>query len=125
MAQPQTNSETNEMRQIIDRIKSAMDTEDETILNVKQLLDDFLYILGNHAKDFEYIYNELDCTCDVNKCIAFQRMHRDRSKPIDDEEIKYSINQQIIDKIHCYFIHTLDIGYRLNSKEQAIVDNIK
>ncbi len=31
------------------------------------------------------------------------------------------IAQQLLDRIHCYYLHTIDIGYRISSKEQETI----
>ena len=82
-------------------------------LNILEILNDFLHLIAYHNTDdeFEFISNKLEF-CDINKCAKFMRNQRDRNKT------NCSLIESIIDKIHCYYSHSFDIGYRLNSVEK-------
>eukprot|EP01084_Bolivina_argentea_P194372 333495_1 len=96
--------------------------------DVLLVLNDFLYLLNyhNNTDDFEIIHNELNSCCNVFCCEQFQRNYRVRNyeeKSVGN--IKDVVKQQIIDKIHCYYLHSLDIGYRLNSMEEKSMNDVK
>eukprot|EP01083_Nonionella_stella_P221849 792184_1 len=105
----------------IQRLKHALETE-HTALNINEVLDDFLHVLAddglNTNDQFESIYNELGGFCDINTCTVFTRTHRDRTKPTTYDSTLH-VNQQIVDTIHCFFSHSFDIGFRINSKDKT------
>eukprot|EP01084_Bolivina_argentea_P265369 449795_1 len=88
-------------------------------INILETLNDYIHILQQHDSDqeFEFITHKLS-TCDMKTCVALRRNYRDRSKP--DSNVKLNANQQILDKIHCYFTHSFDIGNRLTINEKRI-----
>eukprot|EP01083_Nonionella_stella_P014102 39652_1 len=98
-----------------------------------RLLDDYHHLLSAHDHEFEEIYNNL-IPCSVNTCSSYTRNHRDRSsinnrdkynsfvretKNRTNDRIKAINTMQIIDQIHCYFLHTFDALYRLNRNDQT------
>ena len=110
-------------------------TDDNAVINqyfdnYHDFLDDYYHILSQHLNNgkkankanFEIIYNKI-CKyieCDLSKCNAYCRMNRDR----DDEVIDNNVNNNdmnaqfyidIMDTIHCLFIHSYDCGYRINT----------
>eukprot|EP01084_Bolivina_argentea_P081621 147787_1 len=62
--------------------------------------------------------------CDINVCESYARNHRNRH---DHARLKCkpdpTITTQIFDKIHCYFMHAYDVGYRLSVQESELLDN--
>eukprot|EP01084_Bolivina_argentea_P094899 170624_1 len=108
-----------------------------------QLISDYHHVLHKHlnednikrdksAKQFSLIYTTMmeqyDLFCDVNKCQIFQRNNRQReiqdigAKFSDDKNAKVFID--VLDSIHCYFVHSVDIGYRNIQKLKPVhVDN--
>eukprot|EP01084_Bolivina_argentea_P188780 324867_1 len=100
--------------------------------NNRTLLNDYIHLLTTHNsnKDYENIYkyfvSEMTNKCDVISCNFFSRYQRDRSRDYDlnirqqlfnTSETKEINTQEIIDRIHCYWLHTFDLGYKLTSKE--------
>eukprot|EP01083_Nonionella_stella_P035501 96858_1 len=97
--------------------------------DVLPLMDSFNHVLCHHneAQDFEYIYDQLN-VCAVTQCCAIDRHYRNRNvnddpyehhAPKSANDIKESICQ-ILDKIHCFYQHSYDMGYRMrrdDSKE--------
>eukprot|EP01084_Bolivina_argentea_P291256 500554_1 len=82
-------------------------------------LHDFLHFLfkhnSNNSQAFEIIYNEFnEAKCDSNNC-----------KLLKKKTDKTNVNQQIMDKIHCYFIHSYAMGYRLTSEDLLLLKNIE
>eukprot|EP01083_Nonionella_stella_P035741 97483_1 len=90
------------------------------------ILNDYLHLMDQHDDDtdFEYIFNALGI-CHIAECKAFKRRYRRRlqsdNTQYDGDECK---DECIIDKIHCYFLHSYDMGHRLSaSNRQSGVQN--
>eukprot|EP01084_Bolivina_argentea_P097319 174963_1 len=92
--------------------------------NSVDLMDNFLHLLEFHTsnEEFELIYDELGGFCDLKTCNMFSINHRNRF----DDDFKQSgfnsimqekVFEEIQSKIHCFYRHSFDIGYRLNGKE--------
>eukprot|EP01084_Bolivina_argentea_P148674 259887_1 len=75
-----------------------------------QILNDYHHLLIHHNNDqkFEIIKNTLG-SCDIKKCSIICKIYH----------IKHEIS--IMDKIHCYYMHNYDIGYRISIAEQQQV----
>eukprot|EP01083_Nonionella_stella_P274468 931695_1 len=111
-------------------INSVFDEEcDDTTL-----LDDFNHLLLDHSRHFEEIHYILsnDKMCSLSSCYRMQRSHRDRfelrEKDNKIQEMYFNCNdsrdvvyQQILDRIHCHYVHSFDILYKLNKKDRAEV----
>eukprot|EP01084_Bolivina_argentea_P227991 385151_1 len=85
-------------------------------IDIVTMLNDFNHMLFTHNnnQDFEYIYN-LFPSCIASKCYIINRHYRDRS--IDSKHLYKNKHRseydQMFDKVHCHFLHSYDIGYRL------------
>eukprot|EP01084_Bolivina_argentea_P312004 540130_1 len=91
-------------------------------VKMKDLYNDFLHILSHHSNDqqFEWIKNQLK-HCNINKCKTFKKRYT-------NNEHLHDSYQQIVNKIHCYFYHSYDIGDRFTTAEKqrmAIGDDEK
>eukprot|EP01084_Bolivina_argentea_P210504 358270_1 len=95
------------------------------------LLDDFNHLLLSHSHQFEYIHDILNYeiysnNCKLSKCLLMRRHHTDRAKISENEKILnelYFLNddvasQQLLDRIHCYYIHSFDTGCKLSNKDK-------
>eukprot|EP01084_Bolivina_argentea_P070730 128620_1 len=111
---------------------------------VPHLVNDFNHVLLNHLSDsksiestkneYELIYNYINDKikeCKLETCVQFQRNNRDRetenvlltndnidhnNNDIDiDSEMEFYI--ETMDTMHCFFIHSFDVGFRLKSDE--------
>eukprot|EP01083_Nonionella_stella_P096546 271440_1 len=92
------------------------------VLNANEQVDDFLHLLHCHddnGKEFETIYNVLGGNCNTKKCQMLARNYRDRSHAKEN----VTSSQQIADKIHCFFIHSYDVGHRLTTQEKLMVNH--
>eukprot|EP01083_Nonionella_stella_P309037 1092891_1 len=80
----------------------------------------------NH-NDFEYITQQMRsvCACDVSSCVRLKRNYRDRNNNDHHTTSMDAAKQQIVDGIHCYFVHSIDMGHRLNSNQRAELENIQ
>eukprot|EP01084_Bolivina_argentea_P017346 32407_1 len=101
-----------------------VNTEILDTLNRTQLLNGFLHLnQHNDDKRFELIYNSLK-KCDLDKCVGFRRHYRDRNKSCDNLydglDMYQTIKLQILDKMHCYYCHSYDTGYRFRENEKII-----
>eukprot|EP01084_Bolivina_argentea_P249309 417289_1 len=96
------------------------------------LLNSYLHLIEKHTNntDFEFITSRCNF-CDVNSCVSFSRNNRSMFEDIesnDDEkkialETENSFRYQIMDKMHCYFHHSYDMGYRFTRKEKNMMHN--
>ncbi len=110
--------------------------------NYPHLIDDFHHILLVHQSDknsilknkneyesiYDYIMSKID-KCTLEKCNSFARNNRNRER----ENIFSSINKEntinnntdkeseyfieIMDTIHCFFVHSFDIGFKIRLDE--------
>eukprot|EP01084_Bolivina_argentea_P218248 370388_1 len=107
-----------------------------------KLLDDFHHLLFEHDNQFENIYNHfvgktvLTEPCDRKSCVVLSRNHRDRFQCSSNENLRqqlyYGNNSseevtiyQLIDTIHCYYLHSYDSGFRLTRKELNSIELIE
>eukprot|EP01083_Nonionella_stella_P055604 146579_1 len=83
------------------------------------ILNDFNHVLYHHNgdEDFDYIARQIG-DCDIKNCKIIQRHYR-HPKPAVHEA-------HFIDKMHCYFMHSCDIGHRTRELEpqQPNISNI-
>eukprot|EP01084_Bolivina_argentea_P023055 42933_1 len=102
--------------------------------NKHYIINDYHHILQYHLnedhmsqqyqhKEFKLIHDRItqknnNLTCDVNKCGAYirnnrQREHdwKDKGNKINDKSVLSYIN--VLDSIHCHFLHSIDVGYRI------------
>eukprot|EP01083_Nonionella_stella_P193956 715750_1 len=88
-------------------------------IKINQVLDDYLYLQHHHSADdqFEHIHDRLGTCCTIYECDIFKRNHN-RETTATGHDACY---QQILDKIHCFYAHTFDIGYRLTEKERSLL----
>eukprot|EP01084_Bolivina_argentea_P194573 333863_1 len=120
--------------QQLKRIKNALETylakdADFSTLDIMELVNGFLYLLINYNDDdeLEYIYNQLDDNCNVLNCAIFRRNCRNRTHRTDDMKNSHLIcvedmaRREILDKIHCLYQHSFDIGYRLSSAQKLSI----
>eukprot|EP01084_Bolivina_argentea_P155233 270528_1 len=102
------------------------------------LLNDFNHLMHCHSLEFENTYNLLseqiydNNPCQLSKCLSMRRNQRDQT--CDNTNVMkelYNTNDnnqviihQLIDRIHCFYMHSFDIGYRLNSEELFAMNHI-
>ena len=108
------------------------------------LLNDFNHILYYHCNQHneieeicknivrKFITNNSECS--LMECLCIKRNHRNKTLQNEnglyfvdnnDDQIKEIVTQQILDKIHCFYQHTFDIGYRLNSNERLKINQVQ
>eukprot|EP01084_Bolivina_argentea_P193223 331523_1 len=98
------------------------------------LLNDFNHSLFVHSgsKAFDDIYNilfsESESQCKIKNCLLFRRNQRNRT--IDNRKLYFNhndqrsiIQQQLIDRIHSYYYHSYDCGYRISKQEKERINN--
>eukprot|EP01084_Bolivina_argentea_P319670 554467_1 len=107
----------NDLSSLVKSLQIATNKGNLELGNMKTILNNFLCLSTDHNTDteFEYIYTQLNAQCNIYNCKRFKRNYRNRS---DEKQQQYTetLEQQIIDKIHCFYCHSFDIGYRLHSK---------
>eukprot|EP01083_Nonionella_stella_P021207 58804_1 len=93
---------------------------------ISHIINDYIHTLNNHDEDqeFQFIVDQLEA-CDATKCKSLARIRRNRYSPPamntqylnkNKKDIAYN---DIVSKIHCYFMHSHDIGYRLRLHESS------
>eukprot|EP01084_Bolivina_argentea_P180654 312107_1 len=100
----------------------------ETNSDITQILNNFYHILNEHNNNqFEILYNyiinnlypnsQLYNFCDIQTCKSIQRLYSNNSYITTNKnlEINDIILIEIMDIIHCYILHSFDIGYKLNN----------
>eukprot|EP01084_Bolivina_argentea_P140855 247562_1 len=97
-------------------------------LNVLELINMYEHALLVHMEtdEFGYIVGIMGDECDIGKCDKFKRRDRNREQSRSDSHrcnVRAAITQQILDKIHCLYKHSYDIGHKLNAKQNHIVSN--
>eukprot|EP01083_Nonionella_stella_P008484 24492_1 len=102
------------------------------LIDIDDVINNYIHLIHQHDDDesFDYIHNKLNApTCDILQCHLFMRNHRNRNKTnlsnlyhSNDEHI--IIRKQILDKIHCHFTHSFDIGHRLRTKDKINENDI-
>eukprot|EP01084_Bolivina_argentea_P110653 197525_1 len=106
----------------INRYKN--ENENITILHI---VNDFIHLIHEHDDDqsFEYIYNEFGSkSCNLQKCSIYRRINQ---RNITDTEsanqcVIDMMKQQIFDKIHIYYQHSYDHGYRLRMSDKQKIE---
>eukprot|EP01084_Bolivina_argentea_P176804 305895_1 len=82
---------------------------------IVHILNYFLHLIHEHNtnQEFEFIYTKFEC-CDIKKRAAF--------KLYNDQQT--SVYYDILDKIHCYYLHSYDIGHRLSKSDRIMINYI-
>eukprot|EP01084_Bolivina_argentea_P076713 139064_1 len=104
-----------------------------------ELMNDFNHLLSHHSNELEMeeIYNKLvkqiynNKSCGLAKCSFMRRNHRNRTLITKNEQILNElyhscediVSQQLLDRIHCYFLHSYDIGYKLTNQQKIDITN--
>eukprot|EP01084_Bolivina_argentea_P215101 365160_1 len=87
-------------------------------VNIKQVVDDFLWLLNYLTNDdeFEHLHIMIKYLhgqhCKAEQCAAYKRHHRNRQNTVKNSSFYVNIDlenlpkYQILDKIHCFFAHS-------------------
>eukprot|EP01084_Bolivina_argentea_P001927 3564_1 len=86
-------------------------------LNIVQILNHFIHIIHQHDEQFELMANTLG-SCDINTCNIFTRNCLKPQHTKNNDDIKIMLMQ----KMHCYFQHCFDLGYRFTMKEEQLIN---
>eukprot|EP01084_Bolivina_argentea_P299226 515754_1 len=104
------------------------------------LLDDFHHLLSDHEGQFEEIHCHLvhktnhRKQCCLLTCSMMRRYNRNRDPYSETQfavntiyphcnNIKDIVLSQILDKIHCYYFHSFDVGHRLSTNDVTKIQN--
>eukprot|EP01084_Bolivina_argentea_P216385 367625_1 len=117
---------------IINTLKKYNSFQHDTELDIISALNSFHHLLNAHDgnQQFEEIYhilNEEFGNCDVLKCHQFRRIRRERNKENCENDMlskEISFIDDIIDKMHCYYQHSYDMGFRLTPNERKKIGKI-
>ena len=97
-------------------------------------LNDHHHLISCHQDEFEDIFNVINSVLfnnnggDLSNCLCLQRNRRDRSEMTQNPEFLRNlyfgsdiVEQQLLDTIHCNFMHSFDRGMRLKRSECALI----
>eukprot|EP01083_Nonionella_stella_P088745 247541_1 len=124
----QVNDKESSAAMNIDDIYNHISSE----YNNVHLLNDFNHLLYAHATEFEAIYNILsphNKSCELSQCLLMRRNQRDRENKQLLRQLYFASDatevmcQQLMDRIHCHYFHSFDIGYRLSNNERQRILN--
>eukprot|EP01084_Bolivina_argentea_P010538 19640_1 len=103
-----------QMLQRIFRLFLIPDCWDKLMEHIIDIIDAFLHLMHVHDtdKDFKHIITVFG-KCDIVTCKSFQRINRDKSKDNIKEKSHRYVFVEIMDKIHCYLLHSYDIGSKI------------
>eukprot|EP01084_Bolivina_argentea_P295276 508306_1 len=88
------------------------------------ILNDYHHILDHHLNEdnisktksdeqFTYILNEINFKCELITCNRYIRNNRQRETRKLDYDCNLSMYVDLLDTIHCLFLHSTDTGYRI------------
>eukprot|EP01084_Bolivina_argentea_P114012 203083_1 len=112
----------------------------ENNYNNHNLLNDYNHLLSHHEHEFDDIHNMLiwndnkKISCDLSTCVMMRRNQRNRESLIGNSaklrELYFNddmVKQQLLDRLHCYYAHTFDMGYRISNtvKEHLLNEELK
>eukprot|EP01084_Bolivina_argentea_P061775 112927_1 len=97
--------------------------------NNTQLLNDFhhlLYFHCNKENKYQQIYNyliqQIGTKCVASTCDILTRNNNEWNIYNDVDLPEEIMTRQTINQIHCYFLHSYDIGYKFNDKEYKTIN---
>eukprot|EP01084_Bolivina_argentea_P305625 527997_1 len=129
---------------------TSQDNVPEKKLNLDDVLDgkdiisfinDFHHMLTSHENEFEDVFEQFaihrteTAKCTVPNCLMFQRNYRNRkissnafeakTMYFNREVVEDVVNQQLFDKVHCHYLHSFQIGYKLcRDDKKKVASNI-
>ena len=127
------NIEHDTFKQYLIRYGSNLWSDFHHIL--KQHLDDSRFGKDRTEQEYGSIYtkirNHKDLCCDIMRCNMYFRYIRQRETESVHKDRHKSVLMDTMDCIHCYFMHSVDIGYRIYNhddddiKSQDDIGNLK
>eukprot|EP01083_Nonionella_stella_P067565 178777_1 len=100
------------------------------LINIANVVNNHLHLLQEHDDDFEFIHSKINLTnCNVLKCDVFMRAHRNRNRNELNQNVYHTndvntiLKAQILDKIHCHYAHSFDIGHSVNVKTEIDLED--
>eukprot|EP01084_Bolivina_argentea_P108334 193615_1 len=121
----QYKKDTQQLKQSLQQYyQTAQVNNDTTITDTLNNYISLMMQARNNDDVFENIYEYVNMVCDPNQCEVIKRRNAKKSTLQIHENIMDKVVQEIMDKIHCYLIHSYDNGYRLNSKDIQMSNKI-
>ena len=76
-------------------------------------------------KIYKTLMDDMNLKCDINECIMYKRNNRQRENTLNtaNKDI-INVEMDILDSIHCYFMHSIDDGINNNQEEKKENTNI-
>eukprot|EP01084_Bolivina_argentea_P280489 479693_1 len=100
----------------------------------KSLINDYHHILTHHLGgdtktnniQFQLIHKQIShyIKCDISKCQQYKRIQTNDKALLNQVLNEYSPITawiEFTDSIHCYFIHSFDVGYRISPQDQQLI----
>ena len=118
------NNNNNKNNDIITRI--IYDTFGK-YYNIISILNDYIHIIKYHDNILQDIYKYINIkSCKLNTCKYIKRNYRNKinennNNKNNNNDNKSELINNIIDIIHCYLIHTFDIGFKLTQNEKDLI----
>eukprot|EP01084_Bolivina_argentea_P297395 512334_1 len=108
------------MKQILNIYEQQSDMND---LDINIILNDFLHLLQAHNDDiqFQHIFDVFNINCNASKCDKIQRNYMNKSTDYKHKHMVQCFQREILDRIHCFYCHSFDIGNRINRKEFEMI----
>eukprot|EP01084_Bolivina_argentea_P176397 305274_1 len=105
--------------------------------NHVEMIDGFNHLLYHHHNEYEHIHDILNhciypnTCCQLSKCLFMKRNQRDRdiiskhnyllNKLYSAYDVYDITSQQLLDRIHCFFFHCFDTGFKLTNEEKQSI----
>eukprot|EP01084_Bolivina_argentea_P088680 160092_1 len=96
-------------------------------LDILEILNDYIHTIIYHNDDnqFESIAHQCN-NCNIESCKYFPRIYRRKymeslTQTHEEEDLLDIVHDDILRKIHNYFIHAYDMGYRLTTQDREMI----
>eukprot|EP01083_Nonionella_stella_P040765 110528_1 len=107
-------SKCDHFKHLLAMISAYLKSSDLKMIDIDAILTDYLHLVHEHDddNDFEFIHNTMNAAkCDVLNCNIYIRNHRNRNKTNLSDSFRsddpvLTVKQQILDKIHCHYVHS-------------------
>eukprot|EP01083_Nonionella_stella_P085248 236268_1 len=98
-----------------------------TVSDLQQIVNDYIDVQHRIIHDdnlFEFVCHYLGHHCDIHHCeIQRRRNSNANTAPQNDEELNDIVIKQIMENMHCFFLHSFDVGYRHSAIEKQAANS--
>eukprot|EP01084_Bolivina_argentea_P090459 163010_1 len=93
-----------------------------TFQSFQHVVNDYQHALQQHdnfASVYNFVVKNNGLTCNINQCkIFFRNNQKKKGISLQCNDKNILLYMDILDTVHCYFVHTIDIGYAVNDRPQ-------